>query len=50
MRRIGAFDEQFEFVSVGILIEFIADFKNPDRTFYEVAVIQGVISYVIELI
>ena len=36
MRRIGAFDEQLKFVSVGIRIEL--------------AVIQGFISYVIELI
>ena len=50
MRGIGTFNKQLEFIPVGNGIEFIADFKDPDRAFYQIAAIQSVIPYVIELI
>lgn len=39
MSGIGAFNKQFEFVSIRSGVEFISNFENPDRAFYKIAVI-----------
>ena len=50
MRGVCIFNKQFEFVSIRIGVEFIANFKNPNRPSRKIAVIQSFVSDVIELI